>query len=200
MHWCVLWLQHPPFWQTEPSQHGSPEPPHEAHPCPCCGSHAVSDCVQKALAFPVPLGLPGQQARPSEPHVPEVPPMHRPWPQTPSVEPHELPVPMQRPPTQHRPCPHALRAQQGCVVPPQLTIAPLLQTCPPFGPSPLARQEPLLQQPPPAHALPVQQDWPGCPHARQVPAVQTLPAAHRLPAQQAEPTVPQMVASASATP
>jgi hypothetical protein len=73
-HRCEFWSQHPPFWQTEPSQHGSPEPPQVPHPC---GSHAVPDCVQKSLAFPAPFGLPGQQATPSDPQVPAAPPLQR---------------------------------------------------------------------------------------------------------------------------
>ena len=80
----------------------------------------MPDCVQKSLAFPAPLGLPGQQFCVVEPHVPA--PLHRLLLQNPSVPPHELPVPMHRPPTQQRPFPHELRSQHGWFVPPQFTI------------------------------------------------------------------------------
>lgn len=109
--------------------------------------------------------------------------MHRFVLQVPSVEPHELPEAMQRPPTQQRLVEHVLRAQHGCAVPPQLTIEPSLQTVPALGPSsPLARQMPLLQHPPPAQVL-LQHAWPGPPQARQVPALQTLPAPQTPPLQ-----------------
>jgi hypothetical protein len=145
--------------------------------------------VQKSLALPAPFGLPGQQFTPADPHVPA--PLHRLLLQNPSVEPHELPVPMQRPPTQQRPWPQELRAQQGWFVPPQFTIVPLVQTLPPFGPSPLARHVPVLQHPPPVHVLPVQQAWPGAPHARHVPALQRLPAPHMFPVQHGWLVAPQ---------
>jgi hypothetical protein len=175
--------QHPPLKQTWPSQQGWPAPPQFRQPTPLPGSHAVSDCVQKSLAFPAPFGLPGQQASPLVPQEDGAPPVHRFRLQVPSVEPHELPEPMQRPPTQQRFCEHELRAQQGCAVPPHATIEPSLQTVPALGPSsPLARQMPLLQQPPPAQVLP-QHAWPGPPQARQVPALQTLPAPQVPPVQ-----------------
>jgi hypothetical protein len=143
----------------------------------------MPDCVQKSLAFPAPFGLPGQQAAPLDPQEDGVPPAQRFRKQVPSVEPHELPEATQRPPTQQRFCVHVLRAQHGCPVPPQATIEPSLQAVPAFGPSsPLARQMPPVQHPPPAQLLP-QHAWPGPPQARQVPALQTLPAPQIPPVQ-----------------
>jgi hypothetical protein len=155
-HWCVVASQQPPFRQALPSQQACPAPPQVRQPWPACGSHAVPDCVQKSLPLPAPFGLPGQHTSPSDPHVP-IGPVHRLLVHVPSVPPHELLGVMQRPPTQQRPCPHALRAQQGCPAPPHVTIDPLTHAVAPFGPSPLARHVLLLQQPPPWHALPLQQ-------------------------------------------
>jgi hypothetical protein len=141
----------------------------------------VPDCVQKSLPLPAPFGLPGQHAAVLEPHV--LVPVHRLLLQKPSDPPQLLPVPIQRPPTQQRPWLHELRSQHAWLVLPQLAIEPFVQTVPAFGPSPLARQLPLLQHPPPEHVLPVQHVWPGAPHPRHVPAVQRLPALHMLPVQ-----------------
>jgi hypothetical protein len=172
-------------------------PPQFRQPTPVPGSHAVPDCVQKSLAFPTPFGSPGQQADPLDPQEAGVPPVQRFMLQVPSVEPHELPDATQRPPTQQRFCEHPLRAQHGSPVPLQLTIEPALQTVPPLGPSsPLARQTPPLQHPPPAHMVP-QHAWPGPPQARQVPALQTLPAPQIPPVQHAWLVAPQVPASAS---
>jgi hypothetical protein len=94
-------MQHPPFAQLFPSQHGCPEPPHAVH-MPI--EHASAGSLQKSLALPPPL----QHCCPAAPHTTvHVPAVHVPPPPQRAASATQLPVsPSQQPlvhvsPAQH---------------------------------------------------------------------------------------------------
>ncbi len=148
--------QHPPPPHHDPSQHGSPAPPHAVH-LPPMGLHASPDFVQK-LALQPPLLAPWQQVCPSPPQ-PHAPLVQMPRAPAPHIDPFWTHVPS----TQHALPLQVLSWQHGWPCAPHVTIEPLSQM-PPVALSPLAKHWPALQHPPPLHTLPLQQAAPGPPH------------------------------------
>ena len=83
--------------------------------------------------------------------------------------------------------------QQLCPRPPQVPQLPAAQAEPFAQVVPCEIHEPLLQQPPALHPLPIQQGSPGEPHERQTfPEQMKLAPAQTLPGQQVSPGPPQV--------